>query len=99
MGDGLVIGGVVALGFGTAMMLSASSADQDKNTAGSYSAYKNDITTAHDHGMYGVVGLVAGGALVAGGIAWYATHGSSEHAAVTGWLAPSSGGVAITGGF
>jgi hypothetical protein len=48
----------------------------------------------------GVIGLVAGGALVTAGIVWFVTRTPGKtDPAVTGWLAPSSGGVAVTGRF
>jgi hypothetical protein len=96
VGDTLLATGIVGLGVGTVMLVSAHSADSDKTMAGSYTAYANDLSTAHDRGLYGVVGLVAGGALVTGGIVWYATHQHHEHAAVTGWIGPTGGGVALT---
>ncbi len=99
VGDGLVASGVVGLGIGTALLLSARSADQAAHAAKSYAGYKTNEDTAHDRGMYGVIGLVAGGALAAGGVWWFATHRDHDHAAVTGWLAPSSGGLAVSGAF
>ena len=40
-----------------------------------------------------------GGALIVGGIIYIATRGSTEEHAVTGWLAPGGGGLAVAGGF
>ncbi|NVB82042.1 MAG: hypothetical protein HOV81_26915, partial [Kofleriaceae bacterium] len=47
----------------------------------------------------GVVGLAAGGTFVAIGALWYATREPSSSPAVTGWLAPTGGGIAVSGGF
>ena len=99
LGDTLIIGGAVALGFGTVMMVSASSASSSKDTAGSYSAYQNDLNTAHDRGMYGVIGLGVGGALVVGGIVRFATHKSDDSTTVTGYVTPTGGGFAAIGRF
>jgi len=110
VGDALVVTGAVGLGVGIAMYASAHSADGDKASAMSYSQYKHDVDTAHDHGLYAVIGLTAGAALVAGGIAWYATHqDSGERATVSGlpaegvrlhvYFAPTGGGVAFSRGF
>lgn len=99
LGDTLVIGGVVALGFGTVMMVSASSASSSKDTAGMYSVYSDDVNTAHDRGLYGVIGLGVGGALVVGGIIRFATNKSSDHATVTGYVTPNGGGAAVLGRF
>ena len=99
VGGGLVIGGVVALGVGTVMLVSASSANSDRGSALSYSAYQNDTNTAHDRGTYGVIGLTVGGALVVGGVIRYATHKSDDHATVTGFVTPSGGGLAAVGRF
>jgi len=97
VGDTLVGVGVVGLGVGTAMMLSARSADDAKKTAPTYQAYQHDLSTAHDRGEDGVIGLAAGGAFVITGVVWYVTH--RAHPAVTAWLAPTGGGVAFGGGF
>ncbi|MGE5183650.1 MAG: hypothetical protein ACM31C_16375 [Acidobacteriota bacterium] len=99
VGDGLVVGGAVGLGVGTALLLSARSADQTAQAAHSYPVYKTNEDTARDRGTYGVIGLVAGGALAAGGVWWLATHRDPHHAAVTGWVAPTSGGIAVSGAF
>ena len=41
-----------------------------------------------------------GAALVAGGVVWIFTHrDSTEQRAVTGWLAPGGGGLAVAGAF
>lgn len=99
VGDGLAIGGVVGLGVGTALLLSARSADQAKDSAMSYAQFKANADTAHDRGVEGVIGLAAGGVLLAGGIAWYATHRDSDAAVVTGWLAPRGAGIGFSGAF
>ena len=99
VGDGLVIGGVVGLGVGTGLLLSARSADAAKDSAMSYSDFKANADTAHDRGIEGVIGLAAGGVLLVGGIAWYATHRDGDATAVTGWLAPRGGGIGIGGAF
>jgi hypothetical protein len=96
VGDGLVIGGVVALAGGTALLVSARSADQAAHAATLYADYKSNENTAHDRGVYGVIGLVAGGALAAGGIAWYATHRGDERTAITGWIDSASTGFAVS---
>jgi hypothetical protein len=99
VGDTLVVTGAIGLGVGTVMLVSAHSADKDKTSPGiTYTKYKSDLTTAHDDGLYGVVGLVAGSALVFGGVAWYATH-KDHSATVTGYLAPTGGGLAVLGSF
>jgi hypothetical protein len=98
VGDVLVGGGVVGLGVGAALLVSAHSADQAKNTAASYAEYKDAADRAHDRGLYGVIGAAAGGALVIGGVVWYATH-RGHRSVVTGWLAPAGGGIAVGRGF
>jgi hypothetical protein len=99
VGDALVAGSVVGVSLGAAMLVSAHSADQAKATATTYAAYRDAVQAAHDHGEYGVIGLAAGGALAVGAVVWYATHRDSDHTTVTGWLAPASGGFAVSGIF
>ena len=98
VGDGLVGLGVVGLGVGTAMLVAAHSADQDKNRTMSYAEFQTLQDKAKTDGKIGVIAAISGGALVTVGIIWYATHRShAEHTTVSGWLVPGSGGLAITG--
>ena len=99
IGDALVIGGVVGLGVGGALWASAHSASQGIATAPDYPTAKALEDKANSRGRLGTISLGAGAALVVGGIAWYATHGSSHATTVSGWIAPGTGGIAIAGGF
>ena len=90
VGDALVGAGLVGLGFGVGFMLSAQSADQDKANAMNYPEYLRLADRATTNGEIGVIGLAAGGAFVAGGIVWYATH--RGHSRVT----PTATGVAVS---
>ena len=99
VGDGLVIVGVAGLVVGGIELSSAASADSDKANATSYVDFKRFESKADSDGKLGVIAAGAGGACIALGIIWYATHRDHHEHQVTGWLAPSGGGVALTGGF
>lgn len=99
VGDGLVGVGVVGLGIGAALLVSAHTADQDSHHAMTYLDAQSLSDTAKSRGQLGVISVGVGAACVIGGIAWYATHGKHDATTVTGWLAPAGGGVGIAGGF
>jgi hypothetical protein len=99
VGDVLVGSGVVALGVGAALLVSARSADLDSVHATSYADFKAREDRAHDQGMFGVIAVAAGSGLAIAGVVRYVMHRDSEHAMVTGWLAPAGGGAAISAHF
>jgi hypothetical protein len=99
VGDSLVVAGVAGVGVGVAYLLSASAADHDKMNATSYPQYLDLSNRASSDGSIAMVGLIGGGALITCGIVWYATHGGSSHAPLTGWVAPHGGGVGVAGSF
>ena len=99
VGDGLVLVGIAGLVVGGVELSAASSADSSKTNATSYTDFKKYSDQATSDGTLGVIAASAGGALVAVGFIWYATHREHHEHAVTGWLAPAGGGLAITGGF
>jgi tetratricopeptide (TPR) repeat protein len=99
VGDGLVIVGVAGLVVGGVKLSSAASADSDKANATSYTDFQRFSSKADSDGKLGVIAAGAGGALVVVGVIWYATHRDHHEHQVTGWLAPSGGGLAVTGGF
>jgi tetratricopeptide (TPR) repeat protein len=99
VGGGLVVGGVVGLGVGSYFLVSARNAERDATD----SNFLKQDDLAQRYSKIGVVSLIAGGALIAGGVVRYVTRrgGSSgeERTAVTGWLAPGGGGIAAIGRF
>lgn len=99
LGDTLVGLGVVGVGFGTLMLLSAHSAENDAASAPNIDAFEVLDAKAKSRGTIGLVAGVGGAALIVVGVLRYATRSSSEHATVTGWLDGHAGGLAITGGF
>ncbi len=99
VGDVLVGGGVVAIGVGAALLVSARSVDMDAVHAQSYAQFKSLEDQAHDRGVFGVIGIAAGSGLAIAGVVRYVMHRDSEHATVSGWLAPAGGGVAISARF
>lgn len=98
VGGGLVVGGTVALGAGIVFLVQGSAADSDKNAAMSYSEYKSLADRAESRGRIGVIGVVVGTGLIAGGVGWYLTHKPSEQK-LTALVLPSGGGVAMSGRF
>src|SRR5262249_10520047 len=99
LGDGLVIGGVVGLGVGAALLASAKSARDGIASAPDYDAAKALKDKASSRGTIGTISLIAGGALVIGGVIRYATHSSKSSTTVSGWIAPGTGGLALDGSF
>lgn len=100
VGLSLVGAGAIGLVLGTTFLVKGSSAQSDADAATSYDDYLAATDRAESNGRIGVIGLVAGGALVTAGIVWYVTRTSAKaDRTVTGWLAPSSGGVAVSGRF
>jgi hypothetical protein len=101
IGGALVGAGVVGLGVGAALLVSASVADDDKLTAATYGEYKVLDDRAESRGRFGVIATAVGGALVLGGIVRYALRGGDEQRAqVSGWIAPEGGGgIAAVGRF
>ena len=97
VGDTLVITGVVGIGVGVAMLVSAHSAEQSEAGV-TYPEAKALDDKAKSRGTIGVISGGIGAALVVGGIVWYATHGKSSHAP-TAWVTPTGGGVGIAGAF
>jgi tetratricopeptide (TPR) repeat protein len=99
IGDTLVGAGIVGLGVGAVMLVSAHSADQAKDHATTYSDFVSDSDRANHRGEIGVIAAAAGGAFAAAGIIRYVTRHESSERAVSAWLAPSSGGFAVAGRF
>jgi hypothetical protein len=99
VGGALVGVGLVGVGVGAVFLVQAHAAEADKASAGSYEDFHALDEKAHSRGQLGVVGLAAGGAFIAVGALWYATRKPSSSPTVTGWLAPTGGGLAVAGGF
>ncbi|HSK01078.1 MAG TPA: hypothetical protein VK932_07545 [Kofleriaceae bacterium] len=99
IGGGLVVGGAVGLGVGSYFLVSARNAERDATD----SNFKEQDDLAQRNSKIGVVSLVVGGALVAGGVVRYVTRrgggSGKERTAVTGWLAPGGGGITAIGRF
>jgi hypothetical protein len=96
----LVGTGVVGLGVGTVFLLQARSADKAKDSAATYQEFIAQRDKATSRGRIGMIGLAAGGALVLGGVVWFATRGGGdERPAVTAWVDDDGGGLVVVGGF
>lgn len=101
LGGALVGAGVVGLAAGVYFLGSARGAEQDSQQPGlDFEAFKALDDRAQSHGRIGLISLVAGGALVTGGIVRYVTRGSrEERTMVTGFLSTSGGGLTAMGRF
>ena len=92
--------GAVAGGVGVGFLVSAQSSSNKSKTAPDYPTAQSLKHTAEQRGTIGMVSTIGGGALLAGGVVWIVLHRDTrERHAVTGWLAPGGGGLAITGPF
>lgn len=99
---GLSLVGVGALGLvlGTTFLVKGSSAQSDADSATTYDDYLAASDRAESNGRVGVVGLVVGGAFVTAGVIWYMTRTPADaDRTLTGWIAPGSGGLAVSGRF
>jgi hypothetical protein len=100
VGDTFLVVGLAGLGFGGAMLVTAHSASQDISTATTYTDAKADRDKAESRGKLGSISTIAGGAFVLTSIVVYAMRSSKPSSpTLSGWLAPTSGGFAVTGGF
>jgi hypothetical protein len=92
--------GAVASGVGVGFLVSAQSASSKSKTAPDYPTAQSLKHTAEQRGTIGMASTIGGGALLAGGVVWIVLHRDTrERRAVTGWLSPGGGGLAITGPF
>jgi tetratricopeptide (TPR) repeat protein len=92
--------GVVATSVGISFLVSASAAHTDFLQAKTYADAQQALDTARSRQTIGFITTGAGAVLVAGGVAWIVLHHDSpEQHAISGWLAPGGGGLAVTGAF
>lgn len=98
---GLGGGGVVAAGIGVGFLVASHSASNEAKAAKTYQQVQDANSRVDQRNKLGAVGLIAGGALVAGGVGWvlWKRHDAGEQRTVTGWLAPGGGGLVIAGPF
>lgn len=96
----LVGTGAVATGVGAGLLISARSLDHQAKDAKNYFDVQDLSDRARSRGTLGLITTSVGGALVVGGVVWIVTHrGATEQHALTGWLAPGGGGLAVAGAF
>ena len=97
---GLVGAGIVGLGVGAGLLVSANSLDNSAKGARDYGTFHDDSQKAKSRGNLGLAIGGAGAVLTIGGVAWIVMHMRAESPPpVTGWLGPSGGGVAYSGAF
>lgn len=99
VGGALVGAGAIGIGLGIVFLVQASAADSDKANAMSYDEYESLANRAESRGRLGVISLVAGGALAAGGVVWYVTRKPNAEKTVTTLVVPGGGGIALSGRF
>jgi tetratricopeptide (TPR) repeat protein len=96
----LVGTGAVATGVGAGLLISARSLDSQAKDSKNYFKVMDLSDQAQSRGTLGLITASVGGALVVGGVVWIVTHrGATEQHALTGWLAPGGGGLAVAGAF
>jgi hypothetical protein len=97
---GLVGAGVIGLGVGGGLLVSAHGLDSSAHSAKDYATFHDDSQKAKSRGNLGLAIGGAGAVLTIGGVAWIVMHLRAESPPpVTGWLGPSGGGVAYGGAF
>jgi tetratricopeptide (TPR) repeat protein len=97
---GLVGTGSIATGVGVGLLVSAKSLDSSIKDAPTYAEAQQRAGDAKSRGNLGLLTAGVGGALVISGVVWIVTHrGATEQHALTGWLAPGGGGLAVAGAF
>ena len=99
IGGALVGAGVIGIGVGVVFLVQGSNADATKETAPTYQSYEERANRAESLGRRGVITLVIGGALVTGGVVWYATRSKGGERRVSTVVTPSGAGVALSGSF
>jgi hypothetical protein len=99
LGGTLLGVGVVGLGVGGYFLMSGSGANSDAKAATNYVDAEELTDKAKSHGRIGVIATAAGAALLVGGIVRYVTRGKEQRTKVSGWFAPSGGGVVALGRF
>lgn len=99
VGLGLVGIGAIGLGVGGYFLNSGNKASKDAATATNYFETERLNAKADSHGRNGVIGAVGGGVLLVAGVVWIVTRSTEERPVVTGWIAPSGGGLAASGRF
>lgn len=99
VGGGLVALGVIGVGVGGVFLVSARSADRDKDSAATYGEYQLLEERAASRGRLGVIAAATGGVLLGAGIVWYATRGDARGPQVTGWFTAEGGGLVAAGRF
>jgi len=99
VGGALVGAGAIGIGLGIVFLVQGNAADSDKERAMSYAEYESLASRAESRGRLGVISLVAGGALAAGGVVWYVTRKPNAEKTVTTLVVPGGGGIAFSGRF
>jgi tetratricopeptide (TPR) repeat protein len=97
---GLIGVGIVGLGAGAGLLISARGLDNDAPQEPTYSKFSSDSHRAKVRGNLGLAIGGAGAVMVIGGVAWIVLRPHAESPPpVTGWLGPRGGGMAYSGAF
>ncbi|MDB4954831.1 MAG: hypothetical protein JWO36_2400 [Myxococcales bacterium] len=101
VGDSLLGLGFAGLGAGAVFIVLAHNSENQKQHTTSYPEYVRLDDEATSRGQIGVISLVSGGVFVATSFAWFATHREHDRrgAVISGWCAPGTGGLVVTGAF
>jgi tetratricopeptide (TPR) repeat protein len=102
IGGALVGTGAVALGVGVTFWILSSSSEKDAQAADTYQDYKDHIEKAQSRRTIAIASLVAGTALVGGGVARYLMLPKArgkEPAALSFYFDGAEGGLVVAGEF
>lgn len=92
--------GVVATGVGVGLLISANSLGSDSKAATDDYGRALDLRNqARTRGNIGGATAAVGAVALIGAAVWIVVHRKPGEQAVTGWLAPGGGGLAVAGGF
>jgi tetratricopeptide (TPR) repeat protein len=96
VGGSLVTLGVLSGAVGGYFLYTGHTAEQQSSKADNFAKFTELRDKAVQRGAIGVIATATGGALLVGGVLWYALHsgGGEKRTRVTGWLAPSGAGIA-----
>ena len=107
IGGTLTGAGVIAIGLGIGLYVSASSANSSAEDAQTYTEFSDLKDDARSRGRLAVASLSAGAVLVSAGLAWYLlkpskssrSSESSSGDGLSAWWQPGAGGISFAGEF
>lgn len=99
VGASLLAGGAIATGVGIGLLVSAASADSDKNDADNYFDFEEARDRAESRGRTGMILSGVGVLAIGAGITWYLVRDTDDDTALSAWTTGKTTGVAVVGHF